>query len=238
MAKWNGGALWRNMEIRFGGARGRVPIHGWLAANFETRVFAGSGNGRTQGRVRRSSTTITASTAEQLREGGMRMQTYWRLQYDLDIGGLTRLARKYRIANLLNTRVTGLNNIIQTFDILPGRGRTQDYEVTFRNVRGDRRGGSMSAWEFDLSHDRRVTYSRNMASISTTTVARLPVNFSGSMSSEVSTQIGAEISLEPAGVGVAGNASAGTAAGASIDMSFRRTLELRLIAENLVPVRM
>jgi hypothetical protein len=229
--------FWRDIEMRFGEERTRVPVGGTLTFDFESKVFAGSGNGRQSARPRASGTVVSASLSEHLAEGGMRLQCYWRFQYDLDIGGLSELGRRYRVARLLNTRVTGLSNIIQTFDILPGRGRTRDYDATFRNVRVDNRGASMSAWEFDFSHDRAVVYSRDMASISTSTVARLPVNLDISLSAEVSTQIGAELSVEPMGVGVGGSGSVGASTGASVGLSFRRTMDLTMIAEVQVPTR-
>ncbi len=232
MTKINANRFWPQLQINFGGTRGRIPMGGWISAEFQTKVIASNGNSTQKWRSRRSGTTFSASATEAVTDGGMRLQTYWKFQYQLDIGGLAAVARRIGLRRGLPSEVRGLYNIIQTFDVLPGRGRSREYDVTFRRVRGDRRGGAMSMFEFSApNQNRSISYSRNLASISTSCELSLPINFSGSFSQEISAEIGAEISIEPAGVGVAASASVGTATGASIDLSFRRTLSTRLLGE-------
>ncbi len=226
--------LWRDIDVRFGGERVRLPIVGRFNFDYESKTFADGGNTRSVCPVRRSGSVVTASAREDPPDTGCRLQSYWRFQYDIDIGGLTELGRRVRAARLMATSVSGLNNIIQTFDIAPGRGRSAEFEVNHRNIRCDSRGGSLSAWEFDFSHDQNVTFSRDIASIMTTTVARLAVSFSVTLSAEVSAQVGGELNIEPLGLGGSGSVSAGSSAGASVELSFRHTFELTMGAETVV----
>lgn len=232
MPKIKTNRFWPQLQINFGGTRGRVPIKGWISADFQTKVFAGSGNGTQNWRSRRNGTSFRANASEFIADGGMRLQTYWKFQYQIDVGGLSAVARSIGLQRGLPGELRGLFNLIQTFDVLPGRGRGREYGVTFRRARCESRGGTMSMFEFSAPRQTRsINYSRGLASIMTTCELSLPIVFSGSFSAEVSAEIGGEISIEPGGVGIAASVSAGTSAGASVDLAFRRTLTTNLLGE-------
>jgi|GEM_PF-3830765 len=241
MSRTRATSIWRPVQISFGIARGRVPVLGWIDVTHQVKVFAASGDGRTANRVSRSGNRFLSTSDEMLCEGGMRLQCYWNVSYDIDVGGLTALFRRYGVDSNLSTRIKGTDNLFQLIDVLPtrGNGRSRDYDVTFRSARADPRPRNLSAWEWDYtSSDANIAYSGTMASIMTTWNARLPAAFSGSISADVSAEIGAEVSVEPFGVGVAASASVGSSRGASVDLDFRRRMDMSLMAEISVPTRM
>jgi hypothetical protein len=233
--------LWpRQMDVSIGRSRFQtIAAGGTIGVEFLVKIFPTSGRALTfSGRVRSNSSTLTGTVPPMIITGGggFRMQAYWKFKYDLDIGALSKLTRFSPARALANSRVTGLYNIIQCFDLVPPTqpGRSgRPYAAVFRNIRGDNRSGG-ARWTWQITNNRSVRPTRSGPSIVTTTRAVLPTSFSGSLSTEVSTQIGAEMGWD-LGPTVTGNASVGAAAGASVDVSYQRDLMLRLIG-NFQPV--
>jgi len=233
MPRFNAAQVWNQpMNITFGGSRRRlVTASGRIGVEFVAKLFPSSGRPITvSGRIRRSSSTISANVSGLTLIGGSgyRLQTYWKFQYDLDIGELSGLSRIRGAREFAGFKIAGLSNIIQSFDIVPPQRPRQPYSAVFRNMRGDNRPRGAAAWEWGFNHNRSVRSRQSGPSIVTTTVANLPVSFRGSLTAEVSTAIGAEMGWD-LGPSVTGNVSAGVAAGASVDLELRRSLDMRLI---------
>lgn len=227
-----------DFRITLNGRSMTVRNAGSLTFDHEVKVFSGSGNTRSRTKPRARSNRVYTSWDEHLSEGGMRVQSYWRFQYDIDIGGLSAMARRHGIrTNAFNTRCAGLINLLQTFDVVPGRGRRSgEYVVNFLSARKNYRPASSSQWEFDVPRQSHsISPQRGRTTILTTADAVLPVALTGSVSSEMAAELGVELSLEPAGMGGAINLGAGGNVGASCDIAFRRRLELTLQAEIVVP---
>jgi hypothetical protein len=232
--------LWRQpLDVRVGRERYRaVSAEGRIGVEFTAKLFPASGRPTEfRSRVKLSSSTLvgTIPTMLIIGGGGFRLQCYWKFQYDLDIGAFSRLTRSIPGAReLANSRVQGLSNIIQSFDLVPPKRQGRPYTAKFRNMRGDNRPRGASRWEWDFNHNRTIRGTRAGPSIVTTTRARLPVEFSGSLSAGTSGQVGASVGWELGPAGTV-SASAGTSAGASLNINYRRSYELRLIG-NFAPL--
>ncbi|MEX0340764.1 MAG: hypothetical protein AB3N11_17205 [Arenibacterium sp.] len=197
---------------------------------FQLKLFPASGRQmKFDGRVSRQTTTLVGRVDSPyvIGDGGLRAQIYWKFQYDLNIGGFVQYGRLPGARQLVGFRVAGLSNIIQSFDIVPANRRNRPHTAQFRSMRGDNRPRGSSPWEWRYNHSRSVRNGRDGPSMETTTDASLPLDFSGSFSTEVSTSVGAELGWD-LGPAVTVNGSVGAAAGASLDWRFRRTLEPRL----------
>lgn len=227
-----------NFRITVNGRSLTVRNEGFMAFDHEVKVFSGNGNTRNRTKPRARSNRVFTSAMEHLSEGGMRLQSYWRFQYDIDIGGLTALARRNGMrTNAFSSRCAGLINLLQTFDVVPGRDRRRgEYDVNFLSARKNYRPASSSQWEFEVPRQTHaISAQRGRSTILTTAEAVLPVSLTGSISTEVAAELGIEVSLEPAGIGGAINAGGSQNVGASCDIAFRRRLELTLQAEIVVP---
>ena len=236
MTRVNASRLWNQpLDVRLGRQGFRtISASGSIAVEFMVKLFPRSGRALTfPGRIQQNTTTFNGIiptmliTGSRSGAGGYRMQAYWKLQYDLDIGGFSALSKVRQARSLSNSKVKGLYNIIQSFDLVPPR-RSGAYTAAFTNVRGDHRPSGSAQWTWDMSHNKTVRQSRSGPRIVTTTVANLPVVFSGSLSAEASVAVGAELGWD-LGPAVTGNVSVGSSAGASLDISFRRDYGLRLI---------
>lgn len=238
MPRFRARQFYPNFRITLNGRSFTVRNEGFMAFDHEIKVFSGNGNTRRRTKPRAQSNRVYVSADEHLSEGGMRVQSYWRFQYDIDIGGLTALARRHGMrTNAFNSRCAGLINLLQTFDVVPGRGRRQgEYVVNFLSARKNYRPASSAQWEFEVPRQAHsISPQRGRTTILTTADAVLPVAMTGAVSTEVAAELGLELSLEPAGIGGAINAGGSASAGASVDIAFRRRLELTLQAEIVVP---
>mgnify|MGYP007044770246 FL=1 len=134
-------------------------------------------------------------------------------------------------------KVSGLYNIIQSFDIVPGNRRGRPYQATWRTDRGDSRPRGSSPWTWSVNNDRTVRNGSDGPSIVTSSALALPVDFSGNFSGELSTSVGGEMGWD-LGPAVTANASVGAAAGAALDWRIRQDLGARLNEQvNLIASR-
>ena len=232
MQRFRAQQIWnRPLDVMIGRSRFRtVTASGTVGVEFMAKLFPSSGRQMVfNGRVQRQSTTFIGSVNNVvlLGDAGFRLQTYWKFQYDIDIGRLYQFGRLRGARFFAGFKVAGVYNVIQSFDILPDKRRGRPHTAMYRSDRGDARPRGSSPWSWELNNNRTVRNGRSGPSIETATTACLPVDFSGSLSADVSATVGTEMGWD-LGPAITGNASVTTGAGASVDWQIRRELALRM----------